>query len=218
MRQLFSMMKLDTTTVMGKRAWALACPSITSVEKLALSGMGIYATNTVAARLRHAEGLVLSDAETLEALRQSVQESAKGRGQAIKILKDAWMGSEQPTASLDSKSQTGKLCVTTGKYTCQKTPLRCGEKSSKVISRSKFSSRRDAVFHTHRSASRRAGCSTDSSKGGAEYVATGDSPSAEVASSNGRHRMVRATSTRCNDCGHEETWCVCAQRRKKARA
>ena len=90
-RQLLTTLNLDPGTMLGRRAWALACPSINSVEKLALLGMAIYAANTVAARLRHAASLVLGDAEILQALRQCVKESTKGHAQAIRILREVWM-------------------------------------------------------------------------------------------------------------------------------
>ena len=94
-RQLFTTMNLDTDLMLGKRAWALACPSLDSVEKLALLGMGIYATNTMAARIRHPDSLNLSETDTLQALRQCVKESVKGHGQAMKMLKEAWMENRQ---------------------------------------------------------------------------------------------------------------------------
>ena len=151
-RRLFRTLNLDTEVMLGKRAWALACPSMNSVENLALLGMGMYATNTVAARIRHADSMPLSEEDTLEALRQSVKESAKGCGQAIRILKTAWVEDRHTCASpIPPKLEAKSAPIT--RNTCKRLKM--------------------------------------------EDNATAFS------------RMVRASSVRCNGCGHGETWCVC---------
>ena len=113
MRQLVASLNLDTETMLGKRAWSLACPSINTMEELALLGICIYAANTVTARLRHASQLVLDEADALQALRQCVKESAKGHGPAIKILKEAWMADKQNSEIPKLHVRTSKMLVAT---------------------------------------------------------------------------------------------------------
>ena len=168
--------------MLGRRAWALACPTINSVEKLALLGMAIYATNTVTARLRHAASLALGDAETLQALRQCVKESAKGHGHAIKILREVWTTDR-------SSSEASKNAVCARKRFMVATTG--NSKKRKTQNPRELVSRGDSIFHPFTEVA-------------AEATSTEDK-----ASGSGTQRMIRATILRCDACGREDTWCVC---------
>jgi len=210
-------MNLDTNLMLGKRAWALACPSLDSVEKLALLGMGIYATNTVAARIRHADSLNLSETDTLQALRQCVKESVKGHGQAMKMLKEAWMENRQ-TSEIPKlePNLTRKNTASTSNNRKKLKTQESGKENSRGTCRPESVPRRGAVLPMRHLEANMETSFTEVSKHDNADITAKDEPTAQVASSNGRHRMVQATSVRCNDCGHEDTWCVCYQLSKRS--
>ena len=133
--------------MLGRRAWALACPSINSVEKLALLGMAIYAANTVAARLRHAASLVLGDAEILQALRQCVKESTKGHAQAIRILREVWMTDRSTSGMPKTGVCSRKRFMAASRSSSKKLKTQSNNREASK-GRREFVSRGDAIFHS----------------------------------------------------------------------